>query len=59
MAPLVGEREGERGGGPPGWGRRGAAGGRGAEGFDGYLEKPIRYKEFLASVATLLEGRNE
>ena len=28
-----------------------------AEGFDGYLEKPIRYKEFLASVAALLEGR--
>ncbi len=30
-----------------------------AEGFDGYLEKPIRYNEFLASVAALLEGRNE
>ncbi len=30
-----------------------------AEGFDGYLEKPIRYKEFLARVAALLEGRNE
>ena len=30
-----------------------------AEGFDGYLEKPIRYKEFLASVAALLEGENE
>lgn len=30
-----------------------------AAGFDGYLEKPIRYKEFLASVAALLEGRNE
>ena len=29
------------------------------EGFDGYLEKPIRYKEFLASVAALLERRNE
>ena len=29
------------------------------EGFDGYLEKPIRYKEFLASVAALLKGRNE
>jgi len=29
------------------------------EGFDGYLEKPIRYKEFLASVAALLAGRNE
>jgi two-component system cell cycle response regulator DivK len=29
------------------------------QGFDGYLEKPIRYKEFLASVAALLEGRNE
>ncbi len=27
-----------------------------AEGFDGYLEKPIRYKEFLASVAALLAG---
>jgi CheY-like chemotaxis protein len=25
-----------------------------AEGFDGYIEKPIRYKEFLASVAALL-----
>ena len=25
-----------------------------AEGFDGYLEKPIHYKEFLASVAALL-----
>jgi two-component system cell cycle response regulator DivK len=25
-----------------------------AEGFDGYLEKPIRYKEFLARVAALL-----
>ena len=30
-----------------------------AEGFDGYLEKPIRYKEFLASVAALLEGKNK
>ncbi|MBI3919305.1 MAG: response regulator [Betaproteobacteria bacterium] len=30
-----------------------------AEGFDGYLEKPIRYKEFLASVAALLAERNE
>ena len=29
-----------------------------AEGFDGYVEKPIRYQEFLASVAALLEGRN-
>ncbi len=29
------------------------------EGFDGYLEKPIRYKEFLASVAALLQGRKE
>lgn len=28
-----------------------------AEGFDGYLEKPIRYKVFLASVAALLAGR--
>ena len=27
-----------------------------AEGFDGYLEKPIRYKKFLASVAALLAG---
>lgn len=26
-----------------------------AEGFDGYLKKPIRYKEFLASVAALLD----
>ncbi len=25
-----------------------------AEGFDAYLEKPIRYKEFLASVAAIL-----
>ena len=30
-----------------------------AEGFDGYLEKPIRYKAFLASVAEMLEGGNE
>ncbi len=29
-----------------------------AQGFDGYLEKPIRYKEFLASVAALLAGGN-
>ena len=29
------------------------------EGFDGYLEKPIRYNEFLASIAALLQGRNE
>jgi two-component system cell cycle response regulator DivK len=29
------------------------------EGFDGYLEKPIRYKAFLASVTALLEGRNK
>ena len=29
-----------------------------AEGFNGYLEKPIRYKDFLASVAALLKGRN-
>jgi CheY-like chemotaxis protein len=28
-----------------------------AEGFDGYIEKPIRYKEFLASVAALLANR--
>jgi len=27
-----------------------------AEGFDGYLEKPIRYQELLASVAALLAG---
>ena len=27
------------------------------EGFDGYLEKPIRYKDFLASVMVLLEGK--
>ena len=27
-----------------------------AEGFDGYLEKPIRYKEFLAEVERLLGG---
>ncbi len=27
-----------------------------AAGFDGYLEKPMRYKEFLASMASLLEG---
>ena len=25
-----------------------------AEGFDGYIEKPIRYREFLASVAALV-----
>jgi two-component system cell cycle response regulator DivK len=30
-----------------------------AEGFDGYLAKPIRYKEFLASVAALLAGESE
>ena len=30
-----------------------------AEGFDGYLEKPIRHKEFLARVAALLAGRNQ
>ena len=29
-----------------------------AEGFDGYLEKPIRYKAFLASVAALLAGKS-
>jgi two-component system cell cycle response regulator DivK len=29
-----------------------------ADGFDGYLEKPIRYKEFLVGVAALLEGRS-
>jgi len=28
-----------------------------AEGFDGYLERPIGYKEFLARVAALLEGQ--
>ena len=27
-----------------------------AHGFDGYLAKPIRYKEFLAEVAALLGG---
>lgn len=30
-----------------------------AAGFDGYLEKPIRYKAFLASVAALLRGAGE
>ena len=30
-----------------------------AAGFDGYLEKPIRYKEFLTDVAALLQGANE
>ncbi len=30
-----------------------------AEGFDGYLEKPIRHKQFLASVAALLQGHSE
>ncbi len=30
-----------------------------SEGFDGYLEKPIRYKAFLASVAALLEGKSK
>lgn len=30
-----------------------------AAGFDGYLEKPIRYKAFLASVAALLRGGDE
>ena len=29
------------------------------EGFDGYLEKPIRYKVFLASVMVLLEGKRQ
>lgn len=29
-----------------------------AEGFDGYIEKPIRYKAFLASVAALLAGKS-
>jgi len=29
------------------------------EGFDGYLEKPIHYREFLVSVTALLEGRNQ
>ena len=28
-----------------------------AEGFDGYLEKPIRYRAFLASVTVLLAGK--
>jgi two-component system cell cycle response regulator DivK len=27
-----------------------------AEGFDGYLEKPIRYKEFLREVDRLISG---
>lgn len=30
-----------------------------AAGFDGYVEKPSRYKKFLASVTALPEGRNE
>ena len=30
-----------------------------AAGFDGYFEKPIRYKEFLANVAVLMRGRKE
>jgi two-component system cell cycle response regulator DivK len=30
-----------------------------AEGFDAYLEKPIRYKEFRASVAALLAAKSE
>jgi len=30
-----------------------------AAGFDGYFEKPIRYKEFLANVALLMRGRKE
>ncbi|MEW6312945.1 MAG: response regulator [Pseudomonadota bacterium] len=30
-----------------------------AAGFDGYLEKPMRYKEFLASVVALLRGKDE
>lgn len=30
-----------------------------AEGFDGYIEKPIRYKEFLACIATLLRDTSE
>lgn len=29
------------------------------EGFDGYLDKPIRHKEFLASVAALLARKGE
>ena len=29
------------------------------EGFDAYIEKPIRYKEFLESVAALLAGKSE
>ena len=29
------------------------------EGFDGYLEKPICYKEFLASVTALLAGKSQ
>ncbi len=30
-----------------------------AEGFDGYLEKPIRYKEFLAQIEALLSGKSQ
>jgi CheY-like chemotaxis protein len=30
-----------------------------AEGFDGYLEKPIRYKAFLATVEQMLRGGGE
>ncbi len=30
-----------------------------AEGFDGYLEKPIRYKAFLAAVEQMLRGGGE
>jgi two-component system cell cycle response regulator DivK len=30
-----------------------------AEGFDGYLEKPIRYKAFLATVEQMLRGNGE
>ena len=29
------------------------------EGFDGYLEKPIRYQEFQARVTALLKGEDE
>jgi len=29
------------------------------EGFDGYLEKPIQYKEFLSQIEALLAGRRE
>lgn len=30
-----------------------------AEGFDGYLEKPIHYLDFVASIAAMLDGVDE